>query len=62
MTEVGGATTTAAPAECVAGGFLLTLHPFLTHYLGGADLHGAGHHRHAGFDHRLDRRLEAGRL
>ncbi|HEV2785476.1 MAG TPA: hypothetical protein VGV67_03730, partial [Solirubrobacteraceae bacterium] len=35
LPEVGGATSTAPPAECVAGGFLLTLHPFLTHYLGG---------------------------
>jgi hypothetical protein len=35
LPEIGGATSTAPPAECVAGGFLLTLHPFLGHYLGG---------------------------
>ena len=37
LPDTGGATTTTPPAECVAGGFLLTLHPFLGHYLGGAD-------------------------
>ncbi len=37
LPEVGGATDTTPPAECEAGGFLLSLHPFLEHYLGGAD-------------------------
>jgi hypothetical protein len=37
LPEVGGATQTAPPAECAADGFLLAQHPFLTHYLGGAD-------------------------
>ena len=37
LPEVGGATTSTPPNECVAGGFLLTLHPFLTRYLGGPD-------------------------
>ncbi len=36
LPEAGGATTTDVPAECAAG-FLLALHPFLAHYLGGAD-------------------------
>jgi hypothetical protein len=42
LPEVGGATSTDPPAECVAGGFLLTLHPFLTHYLGGPTCTAAG--------------------
>jgi hypothetical protein len=37
LPELGGATTTAAPAECSDTGFLLAMHPFLRHYLGGAD-------------------------
>ncbi|MBJ7330296.1 MAG: immune inhibitor A [Solirubrobacteraceae bacterium] len=37
LPDAGGATTTDPPAECAADGFLLTLHPFLGHYLGGAD-------------------------
>jgi bacillopeptidase F (M6 metalloprotease family) len=37
LPEANGLTQTAPPAECVAGGFLLSMHPFLTHYLGGAD-------------------------
>lgn len=37
LPEIGGATSTTPPAECEAGGFLLTLHPFLANYLGGAD-------------------------
>ena len=36
LPESGGATTTDPPAECEPGGFLLELHPFLEHYLGGA--------------------------
>ena len=42
LPEVGGTSTTDPPAECAAGGFLLTLHPFLGHYLGGADCSGPG--------------------
>ncbi|MFA9269313.1 MAG: M14 family zinc carboxypeptidase [Baekduiaceae bacterium] len=37
LPDLGGGTTTTPPAECEAGGFLLTLHPFLERYLGGAD-------------------------
>jgi hypothetical protein len=37
LPELGGRTGTTPPAECVEGGFLLTLHPFLGNYLGGAD-------------------------
>ena len=42
LPDLNGGTTTDPPAECVAGGFLLTLHPFLTHYLGGPDCTGPG--------------------
>ncbi|WP_299052052.1 M14 family metallopeptidase [uncultured Nocardioides sp.] len=34
LPEAGGATSTASPAECEAGGFLFDSHPFLTTYLG----------------------------
>jgi hypothetical protein len=37
LPEASGLTQTAPPPECIAGGFLLALHPFLEHYLGGAD-------------------------
>jgi hypothetical protein len=37
LPELNGATTTAAPAECADPGPLLAMHPFLRHYLGGAD-------------------------
>lgn len=37
LPDVNGATTADAPAECTANGFLLNLHPFLRHYLGGPD-------------------------
>ena len=36
LPERDGKTTTDAPAECEPDGFLLQLHPFLAHYLGGA--------------------------
>ena len=36
LPEAGGATSTETPAECAAGSFLLTLHPFLETYLGEA--------------------------
>lgn len=36
LPEVGGATSTDPPPQCDEG-FLLDLHPFLKHYLGGAD-------------------------
>jgi hypothetical protein len=37
LPDLNGGTTTDAPAECTANGFLLALHPFLRNYLGGAD-------------------------
>jgi hypothetical protein len=37
LPDIGGGTTTTPPAECTDGGFLLAMHPFLRHYLGGAD-------------------------
>ncbi len=37
LPEVGGLSDTTPPAECEAGGFLLSLHPFLERYLGGPD-------------------------
>ena len=37
LPELNGGTQTAPPAECTDDGFLLALHPFLRHYLGGAD-------------------------
>jgi hypothetical protein len=36
LAEKNGATTTDPPAECEPDGFLLQMHPFLAHYLGGA--------------------------
>ena len=36
LPDTGGLTTTDPPAECEPDGFLLDLHPFLAHYLGGA--------------------------
>ena len=36
LPERDGKTTTDPPAECEPNGFLLQLHPFLAHYLGGA--------------------------
>ena len=36
LADTGGLTTTDPPAECEPDGFLLDLHPFLAHYLGGA--------------------------
>lgn len=41
LPDLNGRTTTAVPAQCDEG-FLLDLHPFLTHYLGGADCTAAG--------------------
>jgi hypothetical protein len=35
LPDLEGGTSTAVPQECVGGGFLLTLHPHLRHYLGG---------------------------
>ena len=37
LPDLGGGTVSTPPAECEAGGFLLTLHPFLETYLGGPD-------------------------
>jgi hypothetical protein len=37
LPETGGRSSTTPPSECVAGGFLLTMHPFLDHYIGGPD-------------------------
>jgi hypothetical protein len=44
LPDLNGATTTKPPAECVPApdGFLLKMHPFLGHYLGGADCSAAG--------------------
>jgi predicted deacylase len=42
LAEIGGATSTARPAECSIPGFLVDLHPFLTHYFSGADCSGPG--------------------
>ena len=42
LPESGGATSTEPPAECEPDGFLLQLHPFLAHYLGGAGCAEAG--------------------
>ena len=42
LPESGGKTTTDPPAECEPDGFLLQLHPFLEHYLGGAGCAGPG--------------------
>ena len=36
LPERDGKTTTTPPSECEPNGFLLQLHPFLEHYLGGA--------------------------
>ena len=35
LPDLNGGTTTDVPQECVGNGFLLALHPFLRHYLGG---------------------------
>jgi hypothetical protein len=35
LRDLEGGTVTDVPQECVGGGFLLTLHPHLRHYLGG---------------------------
>jgi hypothetical protein len=37
LPDLNGGTQTGPPAECTAGGFLLRMHPFLSHYLGGQD-------------------------
>ena len=37
LPDLNGGTQTDPPAECAEGGFLLSMHPFLDHYLGGAD-------------------------
>jgi hypothetical protein len=37
LPDLNGGTQTDPPAECTGTGFLLALHPFLRHYLGGAD-------------------------
>jgi Immune inhibitor A peptidase M6 len=42
LPDSNGNTTTTPPAECTDSGFLLALHPFLRHYLGGADCSAAG--------------------
>jgi hypothetical protein len=35
LPDLNGGTQTSPPAECAANGFLLQMHPFLRHYLGG---------------------------
>ena len=42
LPDLNGATSATPPAECAADGFLLAMHPFLRHYLGGADCTVAG--------------------
>jgi hypothetical protein len=44
LPDLNGATTTKPPAECAPApdGYLLAMHPFLAHYLGGADCTAAG--------------------
>jgi hypothetical protein len=42
LPDSNGNTTTTPPAECTENGFLLALHPFLRHYLGGANCAGPG--------------------
>ncbi len=42
LAESNGATSTDPPAECAPDGFLIQLHPFLAHYLGGAGCTGPG--------------------
>ncbi len=37
LPDLNGGTDTTPPAECTGTGFLLAMHPFLRHYLGGAD-------------------------
>jgi hypothetical protein len=37
LPDLGGRTQSNPPAECTGTGFLLALHPFLRHYLDGAD-------------------------
>ncbi len=37
LPDLNGGTQTDPPAECAEGGFLLQMHPFLEHYLGGPD-------------------------
>ena len=37
LPDMNGGTQTDPPAECAEGGFLLQMHPFLGHYLGGPD-------------------------
>ncbi len=42
LAERDGKSTTTPPTECEPDGFLLQLHPFLDHYLGGAGCAGGG--------------------
>jgi len=42
LPDLEGGTTTAPPPECTDQGFLLEMHPFLRHYLGGEPCTGAG--------------------
>jgi len=37
LPDVNGGTSTRPPAECTGDSFLISLHPFLRHYLGGTD-------------------------
>ena len=60
LPDINGDTTTTPPAECTATGFLLALHPFLRHYLGGAELRRPRHERDLELGHRVDGRLGAG--
>ena len=42
LADLNGGTQTSPPAECEPGGFLLQMHPFLAHYLGGPGCTGPG--------------------
>ena len=57
LPERDGKTTTTPPSECEPNGFLLQLHPFLEHYLGGAGCASARILGRVELVHRLDRRL-----
>ena len=60
LPDMGGAHADATRRPSATTGFLLALHPFLRHYLGGPDCRAAGHDRDVELVHRLDRRLVPG--
>ena len=42
LPDVNGGTSTDPPAECTGESFLVSMHPFLRHYIGGADCRAPG--------------------